>query len=166
MPRSLVACVALLVSSALLVPLVRSADPPAAKPTDGASDVAGDTIGTLAGAYLNQAYMSVGILADAEANNVYEADEAQELLDVHLGLVTMVEEQLQKLAKSDGLDKDDIATIATFIRIAGLIKAQGTVLNEIWNGKNEKTEQWEKLREITGDELDKFFGEEDVAAKK
>lgn len=166
MPRSLVACIALFVSSAVLVLSARSADVPAAKPNDAASDVAGDTIGTLAGAYLNQAYMSIGILADAVANDVYEGDDAQDLLDVHLGLVTMVEEQLQKLAKSDGIDKDDAATITTFIRIAGLIKTQGTVLHDIWSGKNEKTEQWEKLRELTGDELDKFFGDEEPAAKK
>lgn len=161
MRRALIACLALLSAAPMLVPLVRSADPPAAKPSDAPSDVAGDTIGTLAGAYLNQAYLSIGMLADAEASKVYEGEEAQDLLDVHLGLATMVEEQLQKLAKSDGLDKEDAATITTLVRIAGLIKAQGNVLHEIWSGKNEKTDQWEKLREITGDELDKFFGDDE-----
>lgn len=124
------------------------------------ADVVSETIGTLSGAYLNQAFLSIGILGDAVGKEVYGDDEAQELLDVHLGLAAMVEQQLQALAKLPDMDPDEVKTIATLVKIAGLIKQQGEVLNAVWNGDETKAALWEKLREETGRELDLFFDDE------
>jgi hypothetical protein len=124
------------------------------------ADVISETIGTLSGAYLNQAFLSIGILADAAGKDVYNDEEAQELLDVHLGLAAMVEQQLQALAKLPDMEPEEAKTIATLVKIAGLIKQQGETLNAVWGGDETKAPLWEKLREETGRELDLFFDEE------
>lgn len=125
------------------------------------ADVVSETIGTLAGAYLNQAFLSIGILADAVGKETYEDEEAQELLDVHLGLATMVEQQLQSLAKVSSGEKEDAETVALLLKIAGQIRAQGEALHAVWNGDEAKAAVWEKLRTETGNELERFFGEEE-----
>src|SRR5689334_16486112 len=70
---------------------------PAAPTPEGDVDVVSETIGTLAGAYLNQAYLSIGILGDAVGADVYEPSEALELLQVHLELAEQAERQLTAL---------------------------------------------------------------------
>jgi hypothetical protein len=140
---------------------------PALGPTkpDDSAEVVGEAIGTLSGAYLNQAYLSLGLLADAEAGNVYKLEEARELLDAHLGLVLIVEKQLQALAKASSAEKDEVETLRALLKIAGLIKSQGQVLHNLWNGDEKQAAVWDKLRQETGDELDKFFGDDETPPK-
>lgn len=128
-------------------------------------DVVSETIGTLAVAYLNQAYLSIGILGDAVSQEAYEDADALELLNVHLGMATMVAEQLQKLAKSPALEQEDTAELRRLIHIAELIKRQGETLAAVWSGDESKIAVWEKLRDDTGNEIEKFLGEDEPEKK-
>ena len=123
------------------------------------ADVVSETVGTLAGAYLNQAFLSIGILADAVGKETYDDKEALELLEVHLSLATMVEKQLQALAKVSSADQEEAATVAALIKIAAQIRTQGETLQAVWSGDEAKAAVWEKLREETGNDLERFFGE-------
>jgi len=166
----MIACAVLLLGIAVL----RAADAPKAKPAPAgpaapaagpADDVVSETIGTLAVAYLNQAYLSIGILSDAVAQETYEDADALELLEVHLGMATMVSEQLQKLAKSPAMEQDEAAELRKLIRIAELIKTQGATLVAVWAGDETKIAVWEKLRDQTGTEIEKFLGEDETEKK-
>lgn len=134
---------------------------PAAPTLEPELDVASETIGTLAGAYLNQAYLSIGILGDAVGAEVYEPPEAHELLSVHLELADQAEKQLTALAKKGELDAEDAAGVMQLVKIANLIKQQGQTLQAVWAGDETKIPVWEKLRDDTANEIEAFFGEEE-----
>lgn len=125
-------------------------------------DVVSETIGTLTGAYLNQAYLSIGILGDAVGAEVYEPAEAHELLSVHLELAEQAEQQLTALAKSPDLEPSDAAGVLQLAKIATLIRQQGLTLQAVWAGDESKIAVWEKLRDDTANEIEKFFGEEEA----
>lgn len=153
---------------------LRAADRAGAKPAPAGppnpnakadDDVVSETIGTLAAAYLNQAYLSIGILGDAVAEEIYEDADALELLEVHLGTATMVSEQLQKLAKSPAMDQEDAGELRQLIQIAELIKKQGETLAAVWSGDESKIAVWEKLRDQTGTEIEKFLGDDEPVKK-
>jgi hypothetical protein len=138
---------------------------PAAPTLDAAAeeiDVASETIGTLSGAYLNQAYLSIGILGDAVGAEVYEPAEARELLNVHLELAEQAEAQLTALAKSPDLETSDAEGVLQLAKIAGLIRQQGLVLQAVWAGDESRIPIWEKLRDDTANEIEKFFGEDEA----
>jgi hypothetical protein len=135
---------------------------PAAPAAEEELDVASETIGTLAGAYLNQAYISIGILGDAVGAEVYEPAEGLELLQVHLELAEQAELQLAALAKSPELAPDDAAGVLQLVKIANLIRQQGKTLQAVWAGDEAKIAVWEKLRDETANEIEKFFGEEET----
>jgi hypothetical protein len=141
------------------------AGPPAPPAATAEEDVVSETIGTLAVAYLNQAYLSIGILSDAVAEEAYEDADALELLELHLGAATMVGEQLQKLAKSPAMDQEEAVEIRQLIQIAELIKKQGETLAAVWSGDDSKIPVWEKLRDQTGNEIEKLLGEEEPEKK-
>lgn len=147
------------------LPGVKLAETAADAATEAQATIVSETIGTLAGAYLNQAYLSIGILADAVGKETYDDTEAQELLDVHLGLATMVDRQLQALAKAPGMEQEERETVAALIKIAEQIRLQGETLHAVWNGDEAKVAVWEKLREETGDALERYFGEEEAASQ-
>ena len=146
-------------------PVVAGPAGPAA-PVDEEVDVISETIGTMTGAYLNQAYLSIGILGDAVGADVYEPEEAKELLDVHLGLAEQAELQLTALSKSPDLDAEDAAGVQQLAKIAGLIRTQGETLMAVWAGDESKIDVWTKLREETAGEIEKFFGEEEETSQK
>jgi hypothetical protein len=134
---------------------------PAAPAVEGEVDVVSETLGTMAGAYLNQAYLSIGILGDAVGAEVYEPSEALELLQVHLELAEQAEQQLTALSKSPDLEPSDAAGVMQLAKIANLLRQQGQTLQSVWAGDEAKIPAWEKLREETAAEIEKFFGEDE-----
>jgi hypothetical protein len=170
MRRFGLACAVLVIG----VVALRAADVPTKQPAPAgpsapvdtaAEDIVSETIGTLAVGYLNQAYLSIGILGDAVAQEAYEDADALELLEVHLGMATMVSEQLQKLAKSPAMVEEDVTELRQLIQIAELIKKQGETLASIWAGDESKVAVWEKLRDQTGMQIEKFLGDDEPEKK-
>jgi hypothetical protein len=142
----------------------RAADAPAdaaaaaqaAAPVD--DDPFPDTFMTMSVSYLNQAFLSIGILGDAYASDAYEDEQAGELLGAHFNMALHVETKLKELAASKALDEEDRKTIVRLVKIAGLVRSQVETLEEIWNGDETKVKTWNELRDQTAKELTAFGG--------
>jgi len=117
-----------------------------------------DTFMTMSVSYLNQAFLSIGILGDAYASEAYKDDQAGELLGAHFNMAVHVETKLKELAASKTLDDEDRNTINRLVKIANLVRTQVETLEEIWNGDETKVKTWNELREQTAKELSAFGG--------
>jgi hypothetical protein len=117
-----------------------------------------DTFMTMSVSYLNQAFLSIGILGDAYASEAYEDEQAGELLGAHFNMALHVETKLKELAAAKGLDDEDRKTINRLVKIAGLVRTQVETLEEIWNGDETKVKTWNDLRDQTAKELAAFGG--------
>lgn len=115
-----------------------------------------ETFMTVTVSYLNQSFLSLGILGDAYVKDTYEDEQAGELLGVHFDLAESVEKQLTLLSKSKQLDAEDVKTITQLAKIAGLIKSQAMTLEDIWNGDESKVKLWNELRDQTAKALAEF----------
>lgn len=113
--------------------------------------------------YLNQAYLSVGILGDTLSTELYEDEQIGELLSAHYAMAEKVEKQLTALAKTSTFDADDKAVVEQLVKIAGLIKTQTKTLEDVWSGDEAQVAVWEKLREETSAALEVFEPEEQTA---
>lgn len=122
-----------------------------------------ETLMTSTVSFLNQSYVSIGILADAAGKDVFEGEELAELLDLHHTLAEQVEQQLRALAKAPGLDAADVAAINELVKLAQLNKWQCETLAEIYAGDETKEKVWEQLREAAYKELAKYSDEEPAA---
>jgi hypothetical protein len=117
-----------------------------------------DTFMTMSVSYLNQAFLSIGILGDAYASDAYKDDQAGELLGAHFQMAEHVETKLKELAASKTIDEEDRNTINRLVKIAGLVRTQVETLEEIWNGDEAKVKTWNEIREQTAKELTAFGG--------
>jgi hypothetical protein len=134
----------------------RAADAPADAPVD--DDPFPDTFMTMSVSYLNQSFLSIGILGDAYASNAYEDEQAGELLGAHFQMALHVETKLKELAAAKALDDEDKKTIERLVKIAGLVRSQIETLEAIWNGEEDKVKSWNELRDQTAKELSAFGG--------
>jgi hypothetical protein len=130
-----------------------------AQPTAPAKTVAEEksvlleTVGLLAGVQLYQAYLNVGLLADASAEGVYEASEATQLLGSVVGPLVKIEQQLEKVGALK-LTKEDDAALARMKKVAGLLRVQGKALQTYWDtGKEEHNKKYEEARQAAWKEL-------------
>lgn len=114
--------------------------------------------------FLNQSYVSIGILADAAGKDTFEEQELADLLDLHHTLAEQVEEQLSVLAKAPGMDAADTAAINELVKLAQLNKWQCEALAAIYGGDDSKQVVWQQLRQAAYKELAKYSDEEDPAA--
>ncbi len=139
------------------------AGPPEAPPPAGTgeeADVFTETMLTTTIAYLNQGYMSIGILADAIAAGAYEEEQARALLEAHEALAEQVEAQLRTLAKSPGLDQEDVAAVNELVKLAQLNTLQCTTLAAVFEGNDSQDAVWEKIRAAALKELEKYGEDE------
>jgi hypothetical protein len=127
-------------------------------PTAEDADPFPDTFMTMSVSYLNQSFLSIGILGDAYASKAYEDEQAGELLGAHFQMALHVETKLKELAASKALDEEDKKTIERLVKIAGLVRSQVETLEAIWNGEEEKVKTWNELRDQTTKELAAFGG--------
>ncbi|MGC3971519.1 MAG: hypothetical protein QM775_30505 [Pirellulales bacterium] len=152
-----------------MVPAAPPATLPAgnASPLDDASiegDPFSETLMTTTISFLNQSYVSIGILADAAGKDVFEGEELAELLDLHHTLAEQVEEQLRVLSKVPGLDAEDVVAINELVKLAQLNKWQCEALAAIYEGDDSKQTVWQQLREAAYKELAKYSEEETETA--
>jgi hypothetical protein len=147
---SLVAMISLVLGVAAWT--IRADDPPVD------DDPFPDTFMTMSVSYLNQAFLSIGILGDAYASEAYKDEQAGDLLQAHFDMALHVETKLKELAAAKGLDEEDRRTIERLVKIAGLVRTQVETLEEIWNGEESKVKTWNNLRDQTAKELTAFGG--------
>lgn len=140
---------------------------PAVSPLDTATPVEGnpvsDTLMTTTIAFLNQSYVSIGVLADAAGKDAYTDEELAEMIDLHHSLAEQVEEQLRVLAKAPDLDAEDVAAVNELAKLAQLNKWQCEALAGVYSGDETKEKVWQQLREAAYTELAKYSDEEESA---
>src|SRR5436190_12937 len=78
-------------------PPITTTTPPA-KGLEDENAVLLETVGLVAGLQLYQTYLNIGLLADSAAEDVYEPDEAFQLLGSVVGPLEKIEKQLDKVA--------------------------------------------------------------------
>lgn len=137
---------------------VASAQPPkpAAPPAKALEEENGvllETVGLLAGHQLYQTYLNIGLLADAAAEDVYETDEAMQLLGSVVGPLEKIEKQLEKVAALK-LTKDDAAAVLRMKKIAAMLRTQGKSLQLYWDtGMDDHNKKYEEQRQAAWKEL-------------
>lgn len=145
-----------------------AATAPAPSPLDTATEVEGDpisdTLMTTTIAFLNQSYVSIGVLADAAGKEAYTDEELAEMIDLHHSLAQQVEDQLRLLAKTPGLDAEDVAAVNELVKLAQLNKWQCEALAGVYSGDETKEKVWQQLREAAYSELAKYSDEEETPA--
>lgn len=128
--------------------------------TDAAADAVSETFLTLTLAYFNQSFLGSGIFSDTVNSEVYENEDADELLDAQVALAKQVEEQILALAKAPGHDKDDLEVIEGFKKLAQLNRIQWVTLQEVLGGDEAKQKIWEEVRNTMLKELEKYAEDE------
>jgi len=128
--------------------------------TDAAADAVSETFLTLTLAYFNQSYLGSSIFADTVNSEVYENEDAGELLGAQVALAKQVEEQILALAKAPGHDKDDLEVIEGFKKLAQLNRIQWETLEQVLGGDQSKQKIWEEVRDTMLKELEKYGDEE------
>jgi hypothetical protein len=116
---------------------------PAADPTAQLTE----TVGLLSGLYLYQTYLTIGLLADGRAEEVYDERAARAVLDSVLNPLEAVDRKLEGLA---GLvqsppDRDAVARLRWAVY---LLRRQGAELTTFWaTGRPEDGARYEATRQ-------------------
>lgn len=117
-----------------------------------------ETVGLLASLYFYQAHMNLGVLADCQAEGVYETKQAKELAMSILVPLDAVEKRLYAVAKT-APTKEDRATMEQWAKCAVPLRRQGAELLLYWDtGDKEhllryqstRKEAWDGLRVLLG----------------
>lgn len=86
-------------------------------------DAALTTVGALGAVALYNTYLSIGLMADAHVNEVYDTDYINTLIDEQIGMMQNVKENLKKLLASGFLTtEDDKAFASDMVVCAGLLQ--------------------------------------------
>lgn len=91
-----------------------------------------DAVGSLLGTHLHQGYLNIGLLADAQENDVYEAGDAKKVLSNVLALLDNVDQHIARLSKSS-LDDEDRKKLAQATALAVLLRLQAKELAAYWD---------------------------------
>lgn len=124
----------------------------------GKTVVVEETVGVLTFAYLWQAHVGLGTLADAKVKGAYTDDTAVTILGTMLRLAVLSEEQFKKLEKSGELTGDDIAVVTASAEISGLIVKQAKALEKLFTkGGDRYAREYESLRKETLAKMEATF---------
>ena len=99
-------------------------------------DTVAEAIGALATAQLYQTYLNIGLLADSVEGEVYEKEEARRLLDTVAGLMTAVDQQLDRVSRQ-ALKGDEKKAVEQARQVAASLRTQTRELTAYWD-KGEK----------------------------
>jgi hypothetical protein len=117
-----------------------------------------ETVGSLTIAHCYQAYLNLGLLADARPRGIYSPKEAAGVLDSVLTLVDSVD---RKLAAMDGLklDKQDRSSLDQMRIISTLLRQQGQELRTFWeSGREENAARYEDVRKDSWAAISRLTG--------
>jgi HEAT repeat protein len=106
-----------------------------------------EVIGSLAAGQLYQGYLNIGLLADGWAEDLYDEDDARQLLASVSGLLDTLDKQMARLDKLP-LDKEDRQAVRQVRKLSGLLRRQVEELEAFWKtGDKEHGAAYEKLRQ-------------------
>lgn len=119
----------------------------------------GTTLGAVTWSYIYQSHMLIGMIGDARAKEVYQAETAKELLQTQQNILENVETQLNSLKDSDELEEDDDETVGEFISVCEMLGEQIETLRGVWEGTAGASDKWTKLRAETLEKITEFGDE-------
>jgi hypothetical protein len=90
-----------------------------------------ETLGSLSAIHLRQSYLNIGLVADAVEKQTYTIEQGNAMLDSVLGLMSTVDQQLAKLAKSE-LGEDDRQDVEHIQHLSALLRIQAAALRAYW----------------------------------
>ena len=121
-----------------------------------------ETIGAVSGASLYQAYLTIGLLADAKEEGVYELKDAQGILATLDTLLAANTRKLQALGKLDTVGKNDRQTLSRLGDLHALLARQGRELQAYWKSGNPKdAEKYEATRKEAWKGISALLGVEE-----
>lgn len=129
---------------------------PQAAPADSVETLL-EAVGTMGGVQLYQTYLNIGFIADGKGQNVYTAEEAEELLMSIVAPLDHVTKQFQSV-KQIATDDDDKKALDRLSKIAGMLKGQAKSLESLWaNGSKGEADRFEKDRQDAWREISDFL---------
>lgn len=124
-----------------------------------------DTIGLLSSLYFYQAHLNLGMIADCQAEGVYDKKQAKELVMSLLVPLEAVEKRLSAIAKT--ASKEDRATLDQWAKFAVPLRRQGAELMLFWeSGDKEHAARYQATRKEAWDGLRAMLGLSDKATKQ
>jgi hypothetical protein len=123
----------------------------AKKPVDspaaaGAKERYLEALGSLTAAHLYQSFLNIGLLADAVESEQLEVGEARKTLANITRFMTLVDTQLDQVAKTD-LDPNDLNALQNIRKQAGFLRAQSSALQAYWeSGAARDVERFHEAR--------------------
>ena len=129
--------------------------PPAPRP---ANERTLEALGSLSASHLYQSYLNIGMLADAVEHETYTLSQAQEMLTTVVGLMDIVDRQLDRLAKTE-LGADDRRDVERIRLLSALLRVQVAALRAYWRTHEAqqaaryheaREKSWKGLSEVLG----------------
>jgi hypothetical protein len=103
-------------------------------------DAALTSIGSLGAVALYNTYLSIGLMADAHASQVYDADYTHTLIDEQIGMMQSMKENLKELMASGFLtSEDDKAFASDMIACAGLLQDEAQAFKKYLSDLTEES---------------------------
>jgi hypothetical protein len=105
-----------------------------------------EVVGGLTGAHLYQSHLSIGLLADAVEEEVYEVEQAGKMLATLTSTIEAVDKQLARIpvARMDAEEQEHLDKVR---KLGVLMKAQTSELRLYWEtGKKEHADRFQKAR--------------------
>ena len=117
-----------------------------------------ETVGALIAAHCWQTYFNIGLLADGRAKAIYNAKDANKILDSILSIIGTVDEKLTAIDRL-ALDKEDLTRLAKMRELSVLLRRQANNLQSLWdNGREEDAARYESSRKDAWAGISKLLG--------
>lgn len=119
-------------------------------------------VGGLSAAFMVQTQLTLGLLADAQANKLYDKKTAADLLTLQFNLIDGVAAQLDDLEQADLIDSDR-AALEAFQDANELLKAEAQALRTYWTTSADDDKQTYLARRTAAkSKIDAILGQEDA----
>lgn len=128
---------------------------------DEADIVSMNTIGAVSAAYLYQAHLTIGLLADAQAKGLYPKEKCSQLQEVNIQLLDITQKQFSDLVKKGDLDPADAKVVKEFGKLSGLLRKEAAAVDAYWkSGSDEDLQKYTQAREAAKKHIGKLFAKE------
>jgi hypothetical protein len=120
-----------------------------------------ETMGSLTAAHLYEAFLNIGLLADAREKEVYTAAEAEKLLDSVTRMLDAVDRRLGQML-DDGLHEEDKEAVEHARALGGLLRTQARELRTYWQTDDQAyAEKFQKTRQKSWTGIQALLGVDD-----
>jgi hypothetical protein len=120
-----------------------------------------ETMGSLTAAHLYQAFLNIGLLADAREKEVYTAAEAEKLLDSVTRMLDTVDRRLGQML-DNGLQDEDKEAVEHARALGGLLRTQARELRTYWQTDDQEyADKFQKTRQKSWTGIQALLGVDD-----